>query len=55
MYRTRFYLVREDHPDADITYAIKHCTRPKQTKAYKSLTNMLDQEKIIRFGYHITE
>jgi len=51
MYRTRFYLVRENSP-VEITYAIKHCIQPKRTSAYKNLMCMLDQDEITSFGYH---
>ncbi len=49
---TTFYLVTLGS-ETKITYAVKPgCKRPKQTKAYKTLLHMLDQDEVHAIGYH---
>jgi hypothetical protein len=51
MYRTTFFLKREDEYSPEIIYAIKHCNRPTSTKVYKNLVRMLDRGEIAAYGW----
>lgn len=51
MYRTTFFLKREDNYSAEIIYDIKHCLRTNATKAYKNLTKMFDNGEIAGYGW----
>jgi len=51
MYRTTFFLIKEDKYFTEIIYAVKHCKRPAATKAYKSLIEMFNEGKIEGYGW----
>ena len=51
MYRTTFFLRREDRDSPKIIYAVKHCKRPAATKVYKELTNMFNRGEIAAYGW----
>ena len=51
MYRTTFFLRREDEYSPEIIYAVKHCKRPAATKAYKNLINMFNSGEIAGYGW----
>ena len=51
MYRHRFYYQKKVDDGVRITYAVKHCVRPKATKAYKSLELMFNSGDIEVYGY----
>ena len=51
MYRTTFFLKREDEYSPEIIYAIKHCSFPASTKAYKNLIRMFERGEIAAYGW----
>jgi len=53
MWRYRFYYQYKLDDDTRITYAVKHCKRPRATKLYKSLENMFNMGLIQVYGYDI--
>jgi len=34
-------------------FAVKHCKKPEQTKVYKHLIKLLDEEKVTSIGYSL--
>ena len=46
-YRTTFTITKAD--GIEYIYAVRHCYKPKATKEYKSLMDMLDKDKIVSF------
>ena len=51
MYRTTFFLIKEDEYSTEIIYAVKHCKRPAATKAYKNLIKMFNKGEIAGYGW----
>lgn len=51
MYRTKFFLKRNDRYSTEVIYAIKHCIRPSSTKVYKDLVTMFDKGEIAGYGW----
>jgi len=50
MLRTTFYYTIDD---VNYIFAVKHCKRPKQTKVYKHLIELLDKNKVQSIGYKL--
>ena len=50
MNRTTFYYTIEN---VNYIFAVKHCKRPKQTKVYKHLVKLLNNDKVTSIGYTI--
>jgi hypothetical protein len=53
MWRYRFYYQTKVDDDVRITYAVKHCKRPKATNPYKNLELMFNRGLIAVYGYDI--
>jgi len=53
MWRYRFYYQTKVDDDVRITYAVKHCKRPKATNPYKNLERMFNSGLIAVYGYDI--
>ena len=51
MYKTTFFLKREDNYSTKETYAVKTCKRPNATKVYKELELMFDNGEIAGYGW----
>ena len=50
MIRTTFYYTIEN---VNYIFAVKHCKRPMQTKVYKHLIKLLDNDKVSSIGYSL--
>ncbi len=50
MTRTTFYYTIEN---VKYIFAVKHCKKPEQTKVYKNLIKLLDDDKITSIGYSL--
>ncbi len=48
MIRTTFYYKKNN---VNFIFAVKHCKRPAQTKVYKHLIKLLDNDKVDAIGY----
>ena len=48
MIRCTFYYTKDN---VNFIFAVKHCKRPKQTKVYKHLIKLLDNDKVDAIGY----
>ena len=48
MIRTTFYYTLDN---VNYIFGVKHCKKPKQTKAYKKLFKLLDAQKVNSIGY----
>jgi len=53
MWRYRFYYQYKLDDDTQITYAVKHCKRPRATKVYKHLERLFHSGEVAVFGYDI--
>lgn len=51
MYRTTFYKKLNDDYSTEVVYAVKHCTRPTATKAYRNLITMFNNGLISGYGF----
>ena len=50
MIRTTFHYTIDN---VNYLFAIKHCSKPKQTKVYKHLMKLLDKNKVQAIGYKL--
>ena len=50
MTRTSFYYTINN---VNYLFAVKHCIKPKQTKVYKHLIKLLDNNKVQSIGYKL--
>jgi hypothetical protein len=48
MIRTTFYYKKNN---VNFIFAVKNCKRPAQTKVYKNLVKLLDNDKVEAIGY----
>ncbi len=48
MYRYTFYYIIDN---VNYIFAVKHCKKPKQTKVYKQLKNLLNKRKVEAIGF----
>ncbi len=53
MWRYRFYYQIKVDDNVQITYAVKHCKRPRATSPYKNLELMFNKGLIAVYGYDI--
>ena len=53
MWRYRFYYQIQVDDGVQITYAVKHCKRPRATSPYKNLELMFNKGLIAVYGYDI--
>lgn len=49
-YLVQFFYTEKDY-SKEIIYATKYCIRPRLTKEYKYLNEMLENDQIFSFGY----
>lgn len=49
-YLVQFFYTEKDY-SKEIIYTTKYCIRPRLTKEYKYLNEMLENDQIFSFGY----